>query len=238
MFAIKFICLFFILANLISCVARPDAAESEAFDLDVLKQYSNQAPKVGNDGLVRITAMGAQFVSLSFSLASDDSTLASLLEYKLIALDSSGKSVRPIFGWQKLSKGEYQIELNSFEALFFKLSVRDSQLKESSYHVFTHAPILPDNVAINLQTPSADTIKLSWQAATHLYIDNQALQYKLVRAESLIDLPNGIVEIDWTNDLLDLTLARPASGKTYFYQLSVRTPFAVEINYPSVEFSF
>lgn len=227
-----------ILVVIISCVAKPDAAESEAFDLDVLMQYENKAPKVGNDGVVRITALGAQFVSISFTLASDDSTAFNLLEYKFLALDQFGSTVKQVFDWKKLTSGEYQVVLDSFDPLYFKLVVRDGLLKESSYQIFTHAPILPDHSAINLQTPTADTIKLVWQNASHLYIDRQALQYKLVRAESLSDIVNGIVEIDWTNDLSEITLSRPAVGKTYFYQLKVRTPFAVEISYPSVEFSF
>ena len=233
----NFILLFISMCSLISCIARPDGAVSEAFDLDVIKQVTNQAPSPGNRGVVRLTALGAQFVSINFSPATDDSTAANLLEYKLEAL-VDGSVMGTIFDWKKITSGDYQIELESTTAFIYRLKVRDQQKLESAYQLFTHAPILPDQTALLLHTPDDHTMVLSWNKAQHLYIDQQALQYTLLRKTPLQTWEEAVVEINWSNDLSEISLSKPAAGSEFDYLLKVRTPFAVEVTYPSVKFAF
>lgn len=228
-----------------SCVVKPDAAVQEAYDLDVVKLIVNGAPVPGNRGLVRITALGPEFISLSFELASDDHTAKADLSYKLISTTSDNfANPQVVFNWTKLSLGSYQVGLSDFKARVYKLLVRDSANKEASYLLFTHAPILPESAAIKYEKTSALTAKLSWTKSSHLYIDSSALQYKVVKSSlnnisTIADAEaNGLVEIDWTNDLSDLTISGLVEGNRYYFTVLVRTPFAVVQQYSVLEKTF
>lgn len=234
------------LVFLSSCMVKPDAAVQEAYDLDVVKEVVNVAPVAGNHGLVRITALGPAFISIEFELATDDHTAKTELQYRLVSSSSESSFTvdQTVFNWMTLAQGSYQIVLNDFKARNYRLDVRDQQGMSSSYLFFTHAPILPDSTTLTLVKTGEQSAALSWNKSAHLYIDATALQYKVVRSTSnnISTLEqaeaNGVVEIDWSNDISNINLSGLVTGTEYYYMVFVRTPFAVVKSYSPLHLTF
>lgn len=226
-------------------VEEEEQGQQEEEQAEVEEEVDEISPTVG--AAISFLNIDHESMTVSWGIASDDTTAASGLEYKLVrstseaAIDTIGEANSIAAGnvamdWTENTLTKNIDSLSYPQTYYYAVIVRDESANMSLYSVQSQATV--DEVAptageaISFSNVDNESITVSWGAASDNAVLAANLEYKLVMntVESAIDTlaeVNAIVDggnlvMDWTANDLSEDINGLDFPETYYFAVLVR----------------
>lgn len=183
----------------------------------------------------------ATSVSLTWSAATDNSTLASALLYKVVQASTTSSintvanadAATTVTDWTANITSASATGLTTSTAYAFAVLVKDEAGNKSLYTPISVTTGIPDSTAPTVGgsfsgAPGSTTIALAWNAATDNVTAAASLEYKVVTASltssiNTITLANSASTVqDWTANITSYSVTGLTQEVTYAYAVLVR----------------